>query len=836
MEKPTLKTILKEMLNLSEEEARTYLYLLIVGQLTASEVSLYTEISYDTTTEILKKLKERQLAKETPGLVARFSAVAPYEGFAKQLQAFQDRLIGIRDDVDTVIKSFLKKLTTDVSQWKVSLSDAVNLQVNKAKEQIQKTKDDTTTSLQELLESSKSRLSSSIGSHVKDDKTATDVFVNSAVGKVSALLDRFESDVVNLKKELDSYLDKNLEDLSREITSQKAETIGVLDENKDSFNNIANELSTHLKGVLSSSIEQHKEQFSDLQKNLNTAITGFRGKLKNDMGGFVEKISQDFAEWSSKNQNLSSQRCKYFSDTIDSMKNSVDESANSLKYAINTTLSASHDELKTETVNLKETLSNVLVQYQDSFENSLSETKEKLIELISETFQSQLDQYSRLSEDLRKDMVSAIDKHTDWYGTSIGEIQQSSVDTLDNVQSKISEEVASASENFTTATSNHLQELAESSDESKEAIKATIAGQDKKLNKVVKSLQTAYANIIDKNISEFKSALLSLETDMNSNLNANAEQVSSAVEESKGRIEDKASAAIQKHTDENSSSKASIEVTSKAFSEGFKELTETMKSDVKTLGNERAKSFASFAKEVDNSLGEKLAENIERLISTNTDMLASHESQYANNSKELKSKLAGDIDSVTSKITSTSNEIGRKTGESINLVSADAKTNEEMLMAAWDEVSRTALSKAQESWHLVTKTAILVHITDMLLRTKSTITIVIPEMADVPVENLLATRPQIRVHVVTGVDMTKDAQKIKQLLEKGNIRVWDRPARDSFGCARDAEEVMLAPAMGEPQRIVATISEHPGYVELFHKIFGPMWMASSREIKLRDLA
>ena len=260
-----------------------------------------------------------------------------------------------------------------------------------------------------------------------------------------------------------------------------------------------------------------------------------------------------------------------------------------------------------------------------------------------------------------------------------------------------------------------------------------------------------------------------------------------------------------------------------------------MKLDVTTIGDEHKTDFESFAKGMDSNLEAKLTENVEKLTNNNLDLLTSHETQYTDNVKALESRLLGDIDSVIGRVTSTGKEINTKAGESINLIHSDAKSNEEMLMTAWDEVSKTALSKAQESWHLVTKTAILVHITDMLLRTKSTITIVIPELGDVPAENLLATKPQIRVHVVTGIDMTKDAPKIKQLLEKGNIRMWDRPARDSFGCARDAEEVLLAPSMGEPQKIVATISEHPGYVELFHKIFGPMWMASSKEVKLRDL-
>ncbi|MFX0067454.1 MAG: helix-turn-helix domain-containing protein [Candidatus Hodarchaeota archaeon] len=835
MEKPTLRTILKDMLNLSEEEASTYMYLLIIGQLTASEVSLYTEISYDMTIEILGKLKERQLVKETPGLVVRYSAVAPYEGFAKQLRAFQDRLVRIRDDVDNAIRSFLAKLATDVSQWKVSLSDAVNLQANRARDQILKTKEDSTTSLRDALESTKSDISSRITSHVKDDKTVTDDFVNSAVEKISILLDKFESEVTNLKEGLNSSLDTNLQVFSKEMTEQRTETLGVLDENKDSIESTVSQLSTYLKDAFSSSVDQHKKQFSTLQENLNTATADYKENLRTDMSDFLARVSQDISEWSSKHQDLSSQRCKYFSETIDSMKSDIDESANNLKYAINTTLSASHEELKTTATDLKESLSNALNQYRDSFENSLSETKQKMIELISNSFQSQLNQYSKISEDIRKDVISAIDKHTDWHGTSMDEIQKSSVDTLDETQTKISEEVATANENFTTATSNYLQELIESNRQSKEAISETIAGQKKKISKVVKSLQTAYTRTIDKNLSEFEAALSNLDNNITSSLDTNAEQVLSRTEELKRKINEKTSATIQKYTAETDVSKTSIADSSDTFSKESEELAGTMKLDVTTFGDEHKKDFASFAKEMDSNLEAKLTENTETLINNSLDILTSHEKQYIENVKALESTLLGNVDSVIGRVTTTGKEINTKAGEGINIIHSDAKTNEEMLKAAWDEVSRTALSEAQESWHLVTKTAILVHITDMLLRTKSTITIVIPDLADVPAENLLATRPQIRVHVVTGIDIAKDAPKIKQLLEKGNIRLWDRPARDSFGCARDAEEVLLAPSMGEPQKIVATISEHPGYVELFHKIFGPMWMASSKEVKLRDL-
>ena len=91
---------------------------------------------------------------------------------------------------------------------------------------------------------------------------------------------------------------------------------------------------------------------------------------------------------------------------------------------------------------------------------------------------------------------------------------------------------------------------------------------------------------------------------------------------------------------------------------------------------------------------------------------------------------------------------------------------------------------------MVSKIAVITHISDMIIRTKSTITIVLPELEENIINTLLTVKPKIRVHLIAGLDMEADIEKIKKLLQKGNIRVWERTERDFLGCARDNEEVL----------------------------------------------
>ncbi|MGC9780416.1 MAG: hypothetical protein HZR80_14310 [Candidatus Heimdallarchaeota archaeon] len=85
-------------------------------------------------------------------------------------------------------------------------------------------------------------------------------------------------------------------------------------------------------------------------------------------------------------------------------------------------------------------------------------------------------------------------------------------------------------------------------------------------------------------------------------------------------------------------------------------------------------------------------------------------------------------------------------------------------------------------------------ISDMLLRTKSTCTIVIPTI-DQNLVDLLTKQisKRVRIRVLADVDPFRDEALLAALKEQGNITIWQYTMRDFFAVTRDGAEVLLAP-------------------------------------------
>jgi predicted DNA-binding ribbon-helix-helix protein len=165
----------------------------------------------------------------------------------------------------------------------------------------------------------------------------------------------------------------------------------------------------------------------------------------------------------------------------------------------------------------------------------------------------------------------------------------------------------------------------------------------------------------------------------------------------------------------------------------------------------------------------------------------------------------------------------------------EAGSVEGLMRTAWAEIVDTQQINADKTWHYVTKQAILNHIKDMAKRTKSTVTIVVPNIEEAPIKEIKEISKAIRINVIAGIDETFHKKLLKELFSQGNVRLWSLTEKDYISCTRDAEEVLIAPAARKDTDCVATVSTEENYVKLYHKFIGPMWMASSREIKERTL-
>ncbi len=119
---------------------------------------------------------------------------------------------------------------------------------------------------------------------------------------------------------------------------------------------------------------------------------------------------------------------------------------------------------------------------------------------------------------------------------------------------------------------------------------------------------------------------------------------------------------------------------------------------------------------------------------------------------------------------------------------------------------------------------------DMLIRTKSTCTLVVPTI-DQNLVDLLTKQisKRVRVRVLADIDPFRDEALVAALKEQGNITIWQYTMRDFFAVTRDGAEVLLAPVTRDGE-LTSFITEQDALVRAVQQIINASFMARSKEI------
>ena len=119
---------------------------------------------------------------------------------------------------------------------------------------------------------------------------------------------------------------------------------------------------------------------------------------------------------------------------------------------------------------------------------------------------------------------------------------------------------------------------------------------------------------------------------------------------------------------------------------------------------------------------------------------------------------------------------------------------------------------------------------DMLLRTISTCTIVLPTI-DQNLVDLLTKQisKRVRIRVLADIDPFRDEALIAALKEQGNITIWQYTMRDFYAVTRDGAEVLLAPTTRDGE-LTSFVTEQDALVRAIQQIINASFMARSKEI------
>jgi len=125
--------------------------------------------------------------------------------------------------------------------------------------------------------------------------------------------------------------------------------------------------------------------------------------------------------------------------------------------------------------------------------------------------------------------------------------------------------------------------------------------------------------------------------------------------------------------------------------------------------------------------------------------------------------------------------------------------------------------------------AIYASLTDLLLRTKSKVTVVMPHLDLELVEIARTLKSRIRISFVTDVDPDKDARLIKKLDEMGRINLRHYPDRNLYACIRDSEEIIFG-YIKDGEETVGIRSSTPSIVELLEDRLNETVIRNSKPI------
>jgi hypothetical protein len=169
----------------------------------------------------------------------------------------------------------------------------------------------------------------------------------------------------------------------------------------------------------------------------------------------------------------------------------------------------------------------------------------------------------------------------------------------------------------------------------------------------------------------------------------------------------------------------------------------------------------------------------------------------------------------------------------VNSASEFTEQTEKKLEKIIESALKVEAKEFEKTWTIVGKQTVLQQILAMLQRTKSTITILIPRLSEIPpkqIAEICREKPRIRVHVVGDSQSEADQEAAKAILGAGNVRVRVLTPSELYGAARDGEEVLLAPATGE-EDIVGIVSTQEPFVKLYASYIGPAYVSVSRELR-----
>ncbi len=877
-ENSLLKTIKEVTTNIEKEAAKLKadippsLELLLTDQMdaiTQFDLTLFRELTnFQKVIEELQPVFDEKMAKKAFGkerapeiyqLIQGLNIAARREemknlvnkhktDFKEKVSSFLDKLSRSLTDQEKTAQKMneeeSQKIAKIFSELRENSGEIVNNSEREVLESAGNLINDLILSVENGHEELTSALEGSKEAQIKILNDANQQGIETLTGVKNKIVDVFQSGL----KDADSLQNAVIENAEKSCEEMKQETGGLISSSSGNMKTILESAKSDLEGVIEAIMGNLKKDVEDLEANsgetatltaesLNKMLKEFEGGsfewLQSIQETITETMDQKLGTGETGGSEIATNggekgeieaEVSLEEDLRTLIDGMVSEGVNSLIEKKNEGIKKVEDIVK-ETENKNRDLTQALKTGVEDAENRLIEVRthlekaKKAMEELEIRIKETVDLEKGRMEQLVNTIGGFIDKTSEEVFLKIEGIKQSINQVIENIKTNVDEMEEKVRE-FSTVTETLEKEKIGLMEQGRQEIGEVLKEPEDKitdlLNKIREIIDTKEGeirNLVSSDIETVKGAIKDGEKILKDPLEAQEGKISEITEKHLAELE---------RTTENFTSRAdvvSMEPVRRIKDQAINSLAEitsliskhslTLKETLYSSAENIRKTLEDYTTSAETTIG-NVKNNAENELKT------SH-----NNIKQdvetLENSITKDMQqtnvAVTQQMSKKLQEVPLKIQEALGAT----KSTTEFLKEIQNIAVKIEPLPIEQTYRIAGKDAPINVIKGMMARTKSTITILIPEIKALPLELIEDVSARKRVHILSNIqpeDM-EYAQKIKK--ERPSIQIRTNPALEIIGATRDSEEIAIG-SINTPEKIELITTTNEELVKFLYEL------------------
>lgn len=745
-----------------------------IDKFLAQRITSMEEYTNQVKLQLEEIIKERL---EEVGISVETIQVGFIEAMDRILERLKEVVEGAKRDFSSSLANQLSLFKESLEKISISFSDELSRQVDatkaEANEILLRFSEELKLKVSEIEAMSNQIMENAEATFKKQEKISRqlrDVASVLLVQEAKRQIDSFSNFVSSLNERLLSLIEARIESLEKLRNNLEKELHSII----FSEGSVIEERNASLRDMIRSHVsEKYKEYAKSSElvvKEVETLLCEHMEKYKEHIEGIVASLSQTLDETLEKLSQISDTITDSVADQLDMEKEAITGEAKILTENANKILEHYIKNLRS---GIAASLSKLLNEISGQIE-SLREEEKRVETLVKDVAETEFKEFEEELRNLEDTLVSNVNNEKERVLSSVIQLESKLQELLNKVKEEFTAYSSSIKEESTGVLDQYLKEVI--------------------------SILEATSREVSKHLEESRKTFGVKTNEAKSAINKLMEELIKELNEIMRRTHEGITTLVIRHHEE--------------IERNVQETKERLMSEFKTHIEKEEKDVTSFSQNVVKALS-LLIESCGKTLEGLNNKIISYLTEFYENYAEY---LRSTMESIS---------------ENIRVLLEELKSVDSISRLAWENLAKEPLIM-EKTFFIATKELVKTRMKEMAAQTKNSLIIVVPELEELPIEELLKIEPPARVYVFTDFNLPSEINTLKSLIGKRNLRLWRREEKEFFMCLRDNEEILIAP-ISEEEPILAIVSEDQSYINAYKHTLIPLLRSTSREVKAKDI-